>query len=63
MTTHPQPLRPLELPARDGDWETWFAARCDEQLAQARDIVTRLKTAAPENGLEALALWTASTLP
>ncbi|HEY0772993.1 MAG TPA: M3 family metallopeptidase [Nocardioidaceae bacterium] len=57
MTTHPQPLRPLELPTRDADWEAWFATRCDEQLARARDTVTRLKTAAPANGLEALVLW------
>ena len=54
MTT---PLTPLDLPARDTDWESWFTARCDDQLARARDLVTRLKTAAPENGLEALALW------
>jgi thimet oligopeptidase len=51
------PLKPLELPANDGDWEAWFTARCDDQLSRARDLVQRLKTAAPKNGLEALALW------
>ncbi len=49
--------QPLPLPARDSDWEAWFATRCDEQLARARDTVTRLKAAAPESGLEVLTLW------
>jgi thimet oligopeptidase len=51
------PLEPLDLPARHGDWEAWFAGRCDDQIARARHLVQRLKTAAPENGLEALAWW------
>ncbi len=54
MTT---PLQPLDLPARDVDWGTWFTSRCDDQLARARDNVVRLKAAASESGLEALALW------
>ena len=54
MTT---PLQPLDLPAHDVDWGTWFTSRCEDQLARARDNVVRLKTAAPESGLEALALW------
>jgi thimet oligopeptidase len=51
------PLTALDLPARDADWESWFTARCDDQLARARDLVSRLKASAPENGLEAMALW------
>jgi len=53
MTT----LQPLDLPAVDGDWTSWFSARCDDQLARARDLVQRLKVAAPTGGHEALALW------
>jgi len=53
MTT----LQPLDLPAVGGDWASWFSARCDDQLERARDLVQRLKAAAPTNGLEALALW------
>jgi thimet oligopeptidase len=51
------PLQPLDLPARDGDWASWFADRCDGQLAQARDLLMRLRTAAPESGPEVLAVW------
>ena len=52
-----KPLTPLDLPARDAEWGSWFTSRCDEQLARAREVVERLKTAAPENGLEVLPLW------
>jgi thimet oligopeptidase len=57
VTTHPDSLHPLDLPARDGDWTAWFDSRCDDQLARARDHVARLKAGAPGNALEALALW------
>lgn len=57
MTTPHQPLSPLDLPTRDADWESWFATRCDGQLDRARDQVSRLRATAPDNGLEALALW------
>ncbi|MGE5718676.1 MAG: M3 family metallopeptidase, partial [Nocardioidaceae bacterium] len=53
MTT----LQPLDLPAAGGDWASWFSARCDEQLARARDLVQRLKTAVPTSGSEALGSW------
>lgn len=57
MTTPHPPSRPLDLPARDSAWESWFADRCDGELARARDHVAGLKAVAPQNGLEALALW------
>jgi thimet oligopeptidase len=47
-------LTPLALPT--SDWESWLGSRCDEQLALARDLVTRLK----EGGRDAsatLGLW------
>ncbi|HSE07914.1 MAG TPA: M3 family metallopeptidase [Nocardioidaceae bacterium] len=52
-----KPLAPLALPARKDDWESWFNTRCDEQLARARELVARLKSATPENGLDTVALW------
>lgn len=57
MTPPSRPLRPLELPAADADWSTWFTTRCDQQLAAARDGVARLKTLSPGNGREVLDLW------
>src|SRR5512139_353261 len=56
------PLEPLDLPARNGDWESWFTARCDDQLARVQDLVHRLKTATPGRGLETLALWNDANL-
>ena len=54
MTT---PLTPLDLPTDEGDWHAWFTERCDDQLAAARDLVHRLKTDAPSDAVDALALW------
>jgi thimet oligopeptidase len=54
VTSHPQPLY---LPARDGDWVSWFADRCDGQLARARELLRRLRTGAPEDGSAVLVVW------
>jgi thimet oligopeptidase len=51
------PLQPLDLPAGDGDWVSWFADRCDSQLVRARELLTHLRTDAPESGQEVLAIW------
>jgi thimet oligopeptidase len=51
------PLTPLDLPTADGDWQAWFSARCDGQLALARDLVHRLRSAAPADGREVLEMW------
>ena len=51
------PPQPLHLPERDGDWSTWFTARCDDQLALARQLVDRVRASAPEHGTDALAVW------
>jgi thimet oligopeptidase len=50
-------LQPLDLPAGDGEWEPWFAARCDGQLARARELLARLRADAPGSGPEVLAIW------
>ena len=50
-------LHPLDLPADDAEWGSWFTSRCDEQLSRARETVERLKTSAPDDGPETLALW------
>ncbi len=51
------PLDALTLP--DTDWEGWLGSRCEEQLATARDLVTRLKGAAdtPAGPAAVLATW------
>ena len=54
MTTPPQPLH---LPDLDGDWATGFTARCDDQLAQARELVDRLRSSTSESGVDTLSLW------
>jgi thimet oligopeptidase len=51
------PLQPLDLPARDGDWASWFDGRCESQLTRARDLLVRLRTDAPGSGPEVLAVW------
>ena len=59
MTTTP---RPLDLPTDSSAWEPWFAQRCDEQLARARELVDRLKTSPPDDADGVLGLWNDASL-
>ena len=63
-------LQPLDLPRTDASenaddpsggadtvWETWFSARCDGELARARDLVERLRSEPPDADDAVLARW------
>ncbi|CAN5192319.1 M3 family metallopeptidase [soil metagenome] len=47
-------LTPLTLP--ETDWEAWLAARCDGEIAQARELVEQLKNS-PGDATRTLAIW------
>jgi thimet oligopeptidase len=52
-------LSPLPLPESFSHWQDWYSARCDENLARARDLVTSLKegTTGSRPGPDTLRLW------
>lgn len=48
-------VEPLSLPA--SDWKRFVAARADESLATARDVIAQLKDGTARTAIEALELW------
>lgn len=49
------PLEPLALPA--DDWAAFVAVRADSALAEAREVVARLKDGSARTALQTLELW------
>jgi thimet oligopeptidase len=50
-------LKPLSLPSDPAAWHGWYADRCEEQLARARQLVDEVKAADPAQAGDTLALW------
>ena len=48
-------LEPLALPA--DDWAAFVVERADSSLAEARDVVARLKDGSARTTLQTLELW------